>query len=171
MFGKNKPPQADVEARLPAADAARIEGGGLVQVIVTSLGPVEFFLFLNDQLVPQVDVESLSLSVEAPGADVSGGIVRATLARYVTNVTGTRTIQRSELFPCTLEIVAAGRRVAVTCATPNSLEGVWINLGLRADGTSADVKGAQSVQVLVTDSLVDARITWVGGETEDLLPL
>ncbi|MFM9709681.1 hypothetical protein, partial [Streptomyces galilaeus] len=61
-------------------------------------------------------------------------------------VTGEKTLQRTELFPCTLEIVALGRRISVSCPNADSLEGVWINLGLNPEGAGSDVTGAQALR-------------------------
>lgn len=171
MFGRKNPPNPPVAPMRPrAADVAQIQGGGLVQVVVTHLSPPEFYLFLNDVFVPQLEVDSLSLCVEAPTRDNLGGVVRATLARYITDVSGRRSLQRTELFPCTLEIVGLGRRISVTATQFDSVEGMWISLGLRADGTSADIQGAQALRVLIGEGFVDAKLTWMDGEVEDLFP-
>ncbi len=171
MFGR-RPPQTPPPppSRPRAEDVAKIQGGGLVQVIVTHISPPEFYLFLNDVHVPQIDVESLSLSVEAPTRDNLGGMVRATLSHYVVDVAGRRTLQRRELFPCTLEIVGVERRISVTATQFDSVEGMWISLGLRPDGTSADVQGVQALRVLIGEGFVDAKLTWNDGEVEDLFP-
>lgn len=169
MFGKPTQNNGATPPRKAAADVARIEGGGLVQVIVTALLPLTFSLFLNDTEVPQIDVDSLSIDVEMPDGE-SGPTVRATLYRYVTDVTGSKTQQHRELFPCTIEVVALGRRLAITCMNPNSLEGLWVSLGLRADGTGSDLSGLQSVRFLLSQELLDAKITWEDGVSENLLP-
>lgn len=173
MFGK--PAQGSNNGATPqrraASDVARIEGGGLVQVIVTSLSPMTYYLFLNDQAVSQIDIESLSLDIETPDISGTGSpIVRATLSRYVTSVDGQKTAQRTEIFPSTLEIVALGRRISVTCSRADSLDGLWINLGLKPDGSSGDVEGAAALRILLTEGILDAKLTWNDGETEDLLP-
>lgn len=165
--GSNGKPFVTTPART-AADVARIEGGGLVQVIVTNLVPLTFYVFLNDHAVDQVDVESLSVAIDA--VNLAEPVVRATLARYVTSVSGERTIQHQELFPSTVEVVAMGRRICVACASLNSLDGLWISLGLKGDGTSSEITGARALQILLTEGLLDARITWSDGQMETLLP-
>lgn len=171
MFGRKSPPPMTPEpARLKASEIAHIEGGGLVQLIITDVKPTAFYLFLNDLYVPQERVESFSLSIEAPSQQALGGIVRATLARYVDTVAGRTELQRSELFPCTLEIVALGRRLSVTATQPDSVEGLWVNLGLRADGTSAEVQGLSALRILVMEGFIDAKLTWSDGEVEDIFP-
>ncbi len=170
MFGKPAQNNGATPARKAAADVAQIEGGGLVQVIVTNLLPLTFSLFLNDTEVPQIDVDSLSISVEVPADGGSTPTVRATLFRYVTTVSGAKTQQHSELFPCTIEVVAQGRRLAITCMNPNSVEGLWVSLGLRRDGTGSDLSGLQSVRFLLSQEILDAKITWEDGVSENLLP-
>lgn len=171
MFGKpvsaHAPPPAPAEPS--AADVARIQGGGLTQVIVTDLQPLTFSTFLNDRAVDQMDVESLSIDIEAP--DQAGATtVRATLAWSGMTVTGQKAPQRTELFPGTVEVVALGRRISVTCVTADSLDGLWISLGLKADGTGSEVTGARVLRVLLTEGILDAKLTWVDGDTVDLLP-
>jgi hypothetical protein len=157
--------------RTPAADVARIQGGGLVQVIVSSTAPMTYAIYLNGHAIPQIDVESLSVTIEAPNEGaVSGATARAILSRYVKTVSGERSLQTSELFPCTLDFVAVDRRITVTCLAVDSLDRLWINLGLKPDGSSAEVSGAKSLQILLTEELLSAKLTWVDGESEDLLP-
>jgi len=170
VFGRHpQSPNGSAPPYRAAHEVAKIQGGGLVQVIVTSLTPMTYYLFLNDQAVSQMDIESLSVSIEAPEG-TGNGIVRATLSRYVGTVTGQKTLQRTELFPCTLEIVALGRRISVTCMRPDSLEGCWISLGLAPDGTGSDITGAKALRFLLTEGILDAKLTWEDGQTEDLLP-
>ncbi len=99
-----------------------------------------------------------------------GGTVRATLARYAPNVTGEKSLQHAELFPCTLELVALGRRLMITCVNADSFEGLWVSLGLKPDGTGSELTGLKSLTVLINENILHASLTWVDGETEDLLP-
>ncbi len=170
MFGKPTQNNGAVPPRPAAETVAKIGGGGLVQVIVTSLAPLTFYVFLNDHEVPQTDVESISISIEAPADGLSKIVVRATLNRFLIDVTGARTQQHTELFPCTIEVVALGRRLSVTCLNPNSVDGLWVSLGLKADGTGSDLSGVQSLRFLLTEGLLDAKLTWTDGTSEDLLP-
>ena len=172
MFGRPPgPSDAGASRRTPAADVARIQGGGLVQVIISSMAPMTYAVFLNGHAIPQIDVESLSVTIEAPGeGSAAGPTARAILSRYLKTVTGERSLQTSELFPCTLDLVALDRRITLTCAAVDSLDGLWINLGLKPDGSSAEVSGARTLQILLTEELLSAKLTWVDGETEELLP-
>ena len=129
----------------------------------------EFYVFLNERYVPQTEVEGFSLQVEAPDNPNEAPTVRATLAQIVTNVAGQRTTQRLELFPGTLEIIALGRRISVTCTRLNSLDGLWISLGLLPDGTGKDIEGAKSLNLLMEGGLLSARLVWQDGAAEDLL--
>ena len=171
MFGKPQQPTAAPNfpqaGRIAASEAAKIQGGGLVQIIITNPNIPEFYVFLNEQHVPQMEIEGFSLQIEA---DPLNGvpIVRATLAQVVTNVAGQRTTQRRELFPGTLEIVALGRRVSVTCTSLNSLDGLWISLGLLPDGTGRDITGAKSLTILMESGLFSARLVWTDGAEEEL---
>ena len=173
MFGKPQQsapqPNFPQQGRIPASEAAKIQGGGLVQIIITNPSIPEFYVFLNERYAPQTEVEGFSLQVEAP--DSSGGppIVRATLAQIITNVAGQRTTQRTELFPGTLEIIASGRRISVTCTRLNSLDGLWISLGLLPDGTGRDIEGgAKSLNILMEGGLLSARLVWQDGAEEDI---
>ena len=159
------------QTRPPAADEAQIQGGGLVQIIVTTQSPLTFYLFLNEQFVSQMDVESLNVAIEVPGdTDPNSGMIRATLARYVDAITGGKTVQRTELFPCTLEIVAQKRRLSVICKDPNTFDGLFLTVGLLPDGTSRDLNGVHSLNILLTEGLFDAKIVWNDGPTESVFP-
>ena len=173
MFGKS--PQnngVNPPAQRPAAsDVAVIKGGGLVQLIVSSVQPLTFFLFLNDTPVPELDVESLSISIETPTpANGDTTTVRATLSRYVQTVNGERSLQRMELFPCTLEIIALNRRISMTAVNSDSVDGLYIDLGLQPDGNGSTLSGVSAFRFLLTEGLLDAKLTWNDGDTEDLLP-
>jgi hypothetical protein len=172
MFGR--PPQNNngrsSQARPTAAEMALIQGGGLVQIIVTNLAPLTYFLFLNDTEVSQMDVESLSIFIEAPQGAGDAGTIRATLARYMPSVTGARTLQRTELFPCTLELIALQRRLSITAMHADSFDGLWISLGLKPNGESFELEGLKGLTVLINETILHAKLTWQDGETEDLLP-
>lgn len=174
MFGKpnQNRPNTPQPQRAKASDIAHIQGSGLVQAVVTSVNPLIYYVFLNDQNVPQMEIESLSISVEAPvGNNPNDTIVRATLNRYVKNVTGEIVQQSQELFPSTVEIVALNRRLSITCMNRDSVEGLWVSLGLKTDGTSSDLNGLMSVRFLLSEGFLDGKITWAdNGETEDIFP-
>lgn len=154
----------------PAAETARIQGGGLVHLLVSGVDPLLFHLFLNGKPVPQGEVESLLVSIEAPPDDASAGpTARCTLNRYVADVAGDTGLQQQELFPCTVEIIVRGRRIGISCPERDSLDGLWISLGLRPDGSGNEISGARALRFFLSDGILDARLTWVDGETESLL--
>lgn len=171
MFGKPSDPGNGRAApqRRAAADVARIEGGGLVHVIVTSLSPVTFYLFVNDKPISQMDVESLEVNIDV-GDDGGDTIVRASLSRYITSVIGEKTTQYTNLFPSTIEIVALTRRILITAENADSVDNLYVSLGLRPDGTTNDLKGLKSVNVMITNVLFQASLTWEDGQTEDIVP-
>jgi len=157
-------------SRPAAADAARIEGGGLVHVIVTSLDPVTFFLFVNDKYIPQMEVDSLEVNIEVGSDDQPNTLVRASLIRFVKSVTGEQTTQYTNLFPATIEIVALGRRILITAENADSLDNLFVSLGIRTDGTTNDLSGLQSLNVMITNVLVEANLRWEVGQVENILP-
>jgi hypothetical protein len=173
MFGRFTHHEGNGQTPPPspaAGELARIEGGGLVQAVVTHFAPLTYFLFLNNEPVDQMDVESLQVYISTPDGAGDSGTVRATLARYVTNVTGQKSMERVELFPCTLEMVAAGRRISITAMRADSFDGLWVTLGLKPDGTGNELSGLKSLNLLLTGDLLSASLTWEDGHTEDLLP-
>ena len=172
MFGR--PPDTGngraVPRRRPASDLARIEGGGLVQIIVTSLAPVTYYFYLNDKTISQMEVESLEVNIDVAAEGEGDTIVRAGLSQYVKSVTGEQTTQYTNLFPATVEIVALGRRISISAANADSTDNLFVSLGLRPDGTSEDLQGLKSLHIMVTNVLIDAKLIWVDGEMEDILP-
>ena len=171
MFGKQTDPGNGKAApqRRAAADVARIEGGGLVHAIVSSVSPVTFYLFVNDKAVDQMEVESLEVNIDV-GEGVSDTIVRASLSQFVKSVTGDRSTKYTNLFPSTIEVVALGRRVLITAQNADSVENLFVSLGLRPDGTTNDLKGLKSLNILITNVLFQASLTWEDGQTEDIIP-
>jgi hypothetical protein len=167
----NRKPTKPVEpARASAADVARIQGGGLVQVIVTNTNPLTFHTFLNDRYLSQNEIESIVVTIEAPGAGPSAPQVHAGLARYERTAGGGRHTVQQELFPCCFELVARGRRLLIICTQAGMFDGLWIELGMRPDGTSSQISGAMALRVVIGDGLFDGRITWSDGTTDNLFP-
>lgn len=170
MFGRSNDNHHGPPQRPSAGDTAKLKAR-LVQVIITDLRPVTFYIFINDEPVSQLDVETLLINVEAPTEDGQGlELVQASLSLSSPTSVGGLGVSELELFPGTIEIVGLGRRLSVTCREAGSLDGVWIDLGLKADGTGAEVSGAQKLQIVLTQELLDAKLTWNDGRTDDLLP-
>jgi hypothetical protein len=169
MFGRRDPaPTPPPQPK--AADVARIQGNGLVQLIISKLDPMAFHLFLNDTPVDQHDVESLLVTIDAGvGEYNTAETVRATLSRYVRTVAGQRDLQTTELFPGTFEMVALRRRIQIDCPVAGSLEGLYVQLGLKPDGTGTPLEGIQSLRILLAEGILDAQLTWTDGTSESLL--
>ena len=117
-----------------------------------------------------MDVESLSVDIQAPSSGSSATVVRASLSRFSTDVNGARVTQHVDLFPATFELVALGRRIAISCPNSDSLDGLYVSLGLKTDGTDNEVTGLQAIRILISDSILDARLTWNDGESEKPSP-
>lgn len=169
MFGHNNIPPATPS--LPAASEVARLGSSLTQIIVSGPSSADLFVFLNGTPIPTGEVESLSVEIIAPDAGGQNGSVAAVLSRYKTSITGRRDQQATSLFPGTVELIARGRRIVVTCEQDGSFDGLWLGLGLRADGTSSELTGVQSLRLAAAPGLVDAKLIWSDtGATEDLLP-
>lgn len=170
MFGTNGTSAPSSSSRPAAADVARIEGT-LTQILVTGDTSLDLALFVNGEPYPQGEVESLTIEIAAPDQTNPQGAVTAILSRYETGPTGARETRTVSLFPGTVELIARRRRIVVTCVQPGSFDGLWLGLGLRADGTSSELSGVQSLRLAVAPGLVDAKLVWSeDGTTEDLLP-
>jgi len=170
MFGSNNGAPAPASNRPLASEVARLESN-FTQVIVSGQSSVGLAVFLNGQPIPTGDVESLTIEIIAPDANNRSGSVAAVLSRYTTGPSGGRDQRPATLFPGTVEVIARGRRLVVTCLEDGSFDGLWLGLGLRADGTSSELTGVQSLRLAVTPNLIDAKLTWSeDGTTEDLLP-
>ena len=167
MFGSNNTHETAAPARPKASDVAKMEGGALTRLIVTAMHPLTFYVFVGDVSIFQDEVESLSIHIEDAEA---GPIVGALLVRKVTTALGEKKSQTVPLLPGTVEIIALGRRIIVSCERTDSLDTVYIGLGLRPDGTCNDVQGAALLQFVFEDGLMSAKLGWNDGETEELLP-
>jgi hypothetical protein len=157
--------------RPTAASQAAIEGN-LTHLLISDSSSVDgWHLFINAQQIPTGEIESLSIEIVAPD-DASQGTLTGLLSRYVTDANGARTQRSVSLFPGTVEVIANGKRITVTCQEPGSFDGLWLGLGLRSDGTSAELGGVQSLRILASpeSKLLDARLTWVdNGAVEEIL--
>jgi len=153
-----------------ASDVARLESA-LTQIIVSSESSDGIAIFLNGQPMLTGQLESLTVEIIAPGdPQAPQGQVTAILSRH--GGTGIGGQQTTALFPGTVELIGRGRRIIVTCLQPDSFDGLWLGLGLRADGTSSELTGVQSLRLAVAPGLLDAKLVWSeDGKSEDLLPM
>jgi hypothetical protein len=168
QFHWSKPANVEHPQREPAAEVAKILGGGLVQVIVTGTTPIEAFVFLNGTPVDPADFGGLFVEIDA--SNVDSPILQAFLTRTVETVAGTRDTQRLPIFPCSLDLVVKGKRIQVDCPNANSLDGLTILLGVKPDGSSTEVQGARTMRIVIESDVLDAHLTWTDGAEEDLLP-
>jgi hypothetical protein len=149
---------------------AKVEGN-LTHVLISPDRGDSVQVFVNAHPIPAGELESLSVTITAPDERGSGGGITGIVSRYQTGADGARTQRSGSLFPGTVEVIARGRRIVVTCQQENSFEGLWLGLGLRADGTTTELTGVQDLRVVVTPTLIDAKLTWAeDGMEEDLLP-
>jgi hypothetical protein len=149
-----------------AAAWAEIDGGGLVQVIVESLNPLAFKVFMNGHSVAAV--ESVYVAVGDPAA--TGKPVTALLNRFVTDLEGKQATQSQSLFPAVVDVVGSGRRFVLACSDPEQpLENFWVSLGVRPDGSATPVQGVAFVELfLASNGIAQATLTWTDGAKEEL---
>lgn len=169
MFGTNNKPTQPT--RPAAAEVAKI-AGTLTHVLVVNNAVDGINIFVNAEPVLTGSLESLSIEIIAPKDDRDAGTLAAILSRYETDASGARTQRAVALFPGTVEVVTPRRRLVVTCQQPGAFDGLWLGLGMAADGTSTELTGVQSLRVVVTPGLLDAKLTWSeDNTTEDILLL
>lgn len=170
MFRDYSPFEGSNERKKPLVELARIQGGGLTQLIVTQRDPLTFFLFLNARPIEQVDVQSLDILIQVNDTDPQL-VVYATLAHLVPSISGGKNIQEVSLFPGTVEIVAENRRILVTGTETNDEEGPWVSVGLLPDGGANLLTGVQSFKFILEGTLLHAELTWMDGRMEPILPV
>jgi hypothetical protein len=151
-----------------ASDLARIQGGGLTLLVVTQKDPLSFYLFLNGREIAQADVESMSVLIQGPDAN-SEGTIHTALSYYVPSISGGKNTQTIGLFPGIVEIIVETKRIQVTAAHPNAFDGLWVGLGLRADGTPYPLTGLHAFNFLLEGTLLHAELTWMNGVTESII--
>jgi hypothetical protein len=161
VFGHNNGSQPNSQPGRPkAADVARIDGT-FTQVILGD-DPTDAHVFINGRPLAAGDLDSLTVEIVAPG-DGNPGTISGILSSYQAGgqgSEGSRPTQTMSLFPGTVDVVSGGRRVVVTCRQLNSVDGVWLGVGTRLDGTVTEVTGVQAFRVAVTPTFIDATLTW-----------
>jgi hypothetical protein len=157
--------------RPSAIGVARIDTN-LTHVLLSPDTVEGLAVFFNSRPIPTGSLESVGIEIVAPTDANPQGALTAILSRYAgeTGSTGNRPQTSQPLFPGTVEIVARGRRIVVSCREAGSFDGLWLGLGLREDGTSTELTGVRSLRIVVTPTIVDARLVWdEDGSEEDLL--
>lgn len=154
--------------RPAAAEVAKIQTH-LTHAIVTGEGVDGLNVFRDGQLVLPGAVDSLSVEIVAPTDADPVGKITAILAYYETGADGVRTQKAAALFPGTVEIIARGRRLSLSCAEQGAFEGLWLGLGMAPDGTSTELTGVASLRVLLSPGLHEAKLVWSDGGEETIL--
>jgi hypothetical protein len=155
-----------------AADWSAIDGGGLVQLIITTFNPFVFHLFINGREIPQPTVDSLYVTVGLPDNPTDPPSQVATLTTLITDLAGQKTKQSQSVFPGTLEVVAGGKRVTLSCPDPDDPLEMYVRLGLRPDGTNNAIEsGLHSIQVFLNPGLgmMQFNLKWSDGLEETLI--
>jgi hypothetical protein len=174
MFGGPKttttPPPGS--GRPQAGDVAKI-AGNLTHVIITDESLTGLNVFYNGQPVLTGSLENIGLEIVAP-SDTDSGTITGVLTRYETSMDGTRMTKSASLFPGTIEIVAKGKRISITCAEEGSFNGLGLNFGTSdtdgyPNGVGLPANGVQSLRVVITPGLVDAKLKWSEDGREDTI--
>jgi hypothetical protein len=152
--------------RPPALEIARIQSR-YTHALVTSEGADGLNVFLDGALILPGQVESLTIDIVAPTDDDAVGQIAAVLV-YDETTDGQKQARSVSLFPGTIEVIARGRRISVTCAEANAFDGLWLGIGLNTDGTATELTGVQNLRVVLSPGLNDAKLTWTDGSEEPL---
>ena len=158
------PPPA---ARASASEVAQISGNMTHVFVPTDTGE-SLAVFHNGTALPVGSLESLSVNITAP-SDTDSGTLTGVLVHYETGADGTRKTASLPLFPGTVEVIAHGRRVAVTCLEAGSFDGLFVRLGTDDNGIGLQVDGASALRLTVSPLLTDARLIWAEDGREDIL--
>lgn len=165
MLGSNGSSPSTMRPKI--SDVARIDGN-LTQV-VAGADASNAQVYLNGNPLNTGDLDSLTIEIVAPDANNSQGTITALLSSYQAAPDGSRAQRSNSLFPGTIDIVANGRRVVVTCMQMGSFDGLWLGVGTRADGSLVELEGVGAFRLAVTPAFIDARVTWSdSGQTEDI---
>jgi len=157
-------------SRPAAADVAQIVANHAYVLIAneTSDGIV---VFVNGNIIPNGTLESLSLNIAVPTDTAPSPVVTAILSYYEYDAAQQKQARSVALFPGTVEIIAHAKRISVTAQEADSLDGLWVGVGMNADGTSNEVHGVRALRVLITPDITDAQLTWdEDGTTEAIFP-
>lgn len=173
--------QQNLGGRPLVADVAQIASNH-AYILVGSERSDGIIVYINGDIIPNGSLESLSVNIAIPDQTNGQGTVTAILSYYEQAAPQTgnddnagggtaRGVRSVALFPGSVEILAQSKRISVTAQQENSFEGLWLGVGMNADGTSNEVHGVRSLRVLVTPDLTDAQLVWdEDGVTEAIFP-
>lgn len=168
MFGTQNNSNS-AQPSVSAADVARINSQ-LTQVFVTGNALPEISVFQNGVALPEGTLESLTIDINVPDQTAPDGVASAllSLSKSPSQVQMGLT---SSLFPGTVEIIAYGRRLVVSGTKEGVLDGLWLALGMRADGTASELTGVRKLSVCVSPGILGATLIWGDtGTAEDIFP-
>jgi hypothetical protein len=175
MFGGPQksaiPPQGNSN-RPQTGDVAKITGN-LTHVIVTSEDIDGLHVFYNGQPVLTGQLENIGVEIVAPD-DSGNGTLTGVLTRYEGGAEGARTTRSFSLFPGTLEVIAKGKRITIVCPNEGSFDGLALLFGTAnydgvIDNIGMDARGVQSLRIVITPGLVDAKLVWIEDQREDTI--
>jgi hypothetical protein len=170
MFGgprRSTTPPPGNSTRPQAGDAARISGN-LTHVFVNGQSSDGLMIYFNGQPLMTGQLDSLSVEIVAPG-ERDNGTLTAILSYYETGANGTRTNKSFSLFPGTVELIADGKRLSITCAEEGVFDGLFLRFGTDNNGVGMEANGVQSLRLLITPELRDVRLVWIEDGREDIL--
>ena len=133
----------------PSAAQVALLDTHLTHVLMSGDSIADLHIFVDATPVLTGSIESFSLDIVAPSDEVPDGRITAILSRYETAPDGSKRQSATALFPGTVEIVGKGRRISISCPEAGSFDGLWLGLGLRADGTADELTGVKSLRVLL----------------------
>jgi hypothetical protein len=170
MFGGPKntatPPPGN-SGRPQAADVARLSNS-ITHVFVNGKGADSLNVFHNGQPLLTGTLESISVEIVAPEENANGTLT-GILSYREGGVEGSAGNKAVSLFPGTLELIADGTRLSITCAEEGSFDGLFLRFGTENDGIGMEANGVKSLRLLITPDLRDGRLVWIEDGREDIL--
>lgn len=164
--GNNNRPQTGTVAQIV---------GNLTQVIVTSEDLDGLHVFYNGQPVLTGQLENIGIEIIAPD-DSGNGMLTGVLTRYEGGAEGARTTRSFSLFPGSVDVIAKGKRITIVCPNEGSFDGLALRFGTADENgvinnTGLEAQGVQSLRIVITPGLVDAKLVWAEDQREDsILP-
>ena len=155
-------------SRPQAAEVAAITGHLTHVFIAEGGGPDAVETFYDGLKIPTGALESLSVQIVAPD-ERNPGTITGILSRYDAGAQSGTAVKTLRLFPGTVEFIAKNRRISVTCAVENSFDDLFLRFGTDDNGVGLQADGVLSLNIVVSGSLLDARLVWAEDNREDVL--
>jgi hypothetical protein len=156
--------------RPQTSEVAKIVGN-LTYIIVTDEATDGLNVFYNGQPVLTGQLENVGIEIIAP-SDSGQGTLTGVLTRYEGGADGARATKSAPLFPGTVEFIAKGRRISITCPVAGSFDGLGLYFGTtdengNINGGGLSAQGVQSFRLVVTPGIVDGKLVWSEDSRED----